>query len=561
MRTITGSTPFSKELISLIKASNRTVYVILIAVYMMNAVIECTSSYLMISITDGNLSLVGLYLALDVMRMMLKEFVIEKLTRKLERQIKEDFMRKSFVKYDKLSFNSKNKSTPFEFNQNLNKATNAVSAVTGWIVPELLEIIVTFISCLIVFITKGLYGTLAISVAVNVIAYFTIAKKQRKKYSQTRKDLNNISSRLLNRMQLLLPLFQEKEIGIDEISTAHNNILDANDKLSREWLQMLMCTSGINKALFVVIGFQNATTLGTYMSVTRSLGQLSNLLQRASRFLENYSRSESDFEFFEKTWTGLELKDQVFSDLELPNELHMTKFAINNGGFILRGDNFALSAGMNILIVGESGAGKSTLVNAMTGRIPGIEYDNVTPEHYHHKFAEFRQVAKEKLPTSKTSIREIFRDEESDELITAFLELCNISDWANNLKVKKGENKFDVMIEEKISGGQKTRLAIASVVYKLVKFGRKVLILDEPEQGMDPELGYKVLINVMDRKKLAKIRNLITDDYTVTTWAEAVTIVVISHLERIKDLSKIAKNDSCKWTQMWKVENHLVTSI
>jgi DNA repair exonuclease SbcCD ATPase subunit len=228
---------------------------------------------------------------------------------------------------------------------------------------------------------------------------------------------------------------------------------------------------------------------------------------------------------------------------------------------------------------------------------------------YYHNFVEFFQNIKEKTPTSKVTVRELFDDEEDDEVIKQCCEIAGAT-WVNKLtkvekeekvypdwtihgllwkagvdyfktrtnvhsfirkkfgaKVKKDDEQVDVEagpvesngqsdeskdepkdklkdnpldqeINERHSGGEKTRLILATRVYrmkKLLKQNRnRVLILDEPEQGSDPPLAYTILDRIKD-----EFPNL--------------TIIVVSHLERIHEKEW--------WDKQLSVEDGIVRAM
>ena len=49
---------------------------------------------------------------------------------------------------------------------------------------------------------------------------------------------------------------------------------------------------------------------------------------------------------------------------------------------------------------------------------------------------------------------------------------------------------------KKYSGGQKSRLCLATRCYEIEKFNKQILIMDEPEQGSDSDTIVKVINNI-----------------------------------------------------------------
>ena len=98
----------------------------------------------------------------------------------------------------------------------------------------------------------------------------------------------------------------------------------------------------------------------------------------------------------------------------------------------------------------------------------------------------------------------------SSKLARKCLKICCVDYWSDKLK---DNDEFG----GKISTGEKSRVIIALLVlYPVIYFNKKVLILDEPERGLDPHVAYKVLSNILSNRDL---RNKI--------------IIIVSHLEKI----------------------------
>ena len=63
----------------------------------------------------------------------------------------------------------------------------------------------------------------------------------------------------------------------------------------------------------------------------------------------------------------------------------------------------------------------------------------------------------------------------------------------NITKEHKLHVPYDAQLNEILSGGQKSRLCLATRCYEIEKFGKKIFVLDEPEQGSDPETAISVI--------------------------------------------------------------------
>lgn len=243
----------------------------------------------------------------------------------------------------------------------------------------------------------------------------------------------------------------------------------------------------------------------------------------------------------------------------MPQIIKISKIDIDN---IIIGNPFDIKYNSKILIVGESGSGKTTFVKALLGKIKGIELDYGKPENFTHQIIEFFQNIKEKLPTRKITTRQLF-DNGTNSQITEALKITNSYEWIMKLTKQEKTRKisksfvynlfgwqtsygnviencdnihpFDIEINERHSGGEKTKLALATRIYRLLKDPNiKMLILDEPEQGLDPEIAYKIIQNIFDR------------------FSDKI-VIIISHLEKIRE--------KYQWDMEFKIEGGIMNQI
>lgn len=189
---------------------------------------------------------------------------------------------------------------------------------------------------------------------------------------------------------------------------------------------------------------------------------------------------------------------------------------LKKGNFNLRFEEnlkkFWFGLGCKILIQGKTGQGKSTFLEGLTGKIDGITLNANKPENYYWLVADMYQNIREKIPSSGVTVRGWFKKEQNDDIIIDCLKLCFEPEELEKLllallkKREKNDDQdienqnisspFDIDIQEILSGGQKSRLCLATRVYELKKKNKQILIMDEPEQGSDPETAVWVLQNI-----------------------------------------------------------------
>lgn len=234
-----------------------------------------------------------------------------------------------------------------------------------------------------------------------------------------------------------------------------------------------------------------------------------NAIDNLFGFLDWYNDLERQYGEYESLWTNktfAPLPDQMPYDGSVSiRDIQVTRpgFSINQlvGLVIKQGDK--------VLIQGPSGGGKSTFLNALLGKIPGLNLDSsYKPECYLNNWVELYQSIKDNLPTSNITWRDLFFDEKDNSLINHCLELAKFN---KNLLI------LDQDISNSVSGGEKMRLTIAIQIYRIIKTQRKWIIMDEPEQCSDPPLAYEMIKGILE------------------AFSDK-TFLIVSHLEKIRDL-------------------------
>ena len=181
--------------------------------------------------------------------------------------------------------------------------------------------------------------------------------------------------------------------------------------------------------------------------------------------------------------------------------------------------NFCVNAGDYLCIVGENGSGKSTLMKTILGLLPVLSGNIQTGEGLSRNEIGY-------LP-QQTDLQRDFPSAVKEVVFSGFL---NRSAWrpyykgsekklAKEIMEKLAIEKLAEKSYRELSGGQQQRVLLARALCAT----RKILLLDEPAAGLDPDAAEEMYCLI---RKLNKEDNI--------------TVIMITH-----DLASALKDASC----------------
>jgi len=203
-------------------------------------------------------------------------------------------------------------------------------------------------------------------------------------------------------------------------------------------------------------------------------------------------------------------------------------------------------------ILGKNGSGKSTLAYALLG-LDRYEYNSGK--------IKFQNKNIEKLPSyarAKKGLTLAFQEPARFEGLTVrdFLQAGKKKATSREMKATlklvglEGGEFLDRMLDEKLSGGERKRIELASIII----MRPKLMILDEPDASLDiivyNEL-YDLLLNIREKIKCSIVlithreeAGLIADRATLIEGGKVVKSGPFRHVMRLY-CSREGKRDSC----------------
>lgn len=189
---------------------------------------------------------------------------------------------------------------------------------------------------------------------------------------------------------------------------------------------------------------------------------------------------------------------------------------------VIHGLNFSVPKNETLAIMGRNGMGKTTLFKSLIGLLPSSEGEitidgmNVTnKESYQRVESGIAYVPQGRMIFPNLTVQEnIETGMEVSKMKKVPDEIYALFPVLREMRKRKGGN---------LSGGQQQQLAIARALVT----NPKVLLLDEPTEGIQPSI-IKDIANILNEiKKLREITIIVSEQVLSFTMAIADRIIVI----------------------------------
>jgi ABC-type multidrug transport system ATPase subunit len=529
-------------------------------------------SRFLIWISEGQGKFIPYLILFEMISLFTNSIVLNWLGLKIGAKTTNDFIADTNKLYHKMHPEQRANKTAFGAKEKKDSARMSFLMITDWGLPTLIGLVGSGLSVIMTFYLKKMIVQFLFCSSVAGLFYYFYIKKKQQSFTELDKEVRKEVQRIAELVRLNLVAFQGGEISDQIISEMEIEIENKRILIRKKWMfigTLVKFVNDVISATIVIISTSNLTeyilyylklsyskpdklqmfNAGEYMLFSMVLIQWSNSISSMINFMTQLNSMKSDYEIFVDYW-----KDVEFSEIpekkEITENLKITGYYIKRGDVEFKFENPQLEIpyciGKKYLVLGPTGHGKSTFINAILGKSNGCEMNIGTPSNYYWQTADMFQAIREKMPSSKITIRDWMKKEQDNELIMKILlitfekkKLDEILDsFAKRCqKSEKEKNKnlhpFDVEINEEISGGQKTALCLATRCYEIEKFNKKILILDEPEQGLG--------------RRAVKVLNNIYKAYP------DITIINSTHLYKF-ELDSL----DCKFDMIFWIENGIV---
>lgn len=450
------------------------------------------------SSSDSN---VNYYIICELVYNFLDLFIAPFLVIRLAYSAQREYELAEFIRYDKLSFEAKKIINSHMFWNVMSKAGVAVYDIRAWGMGAFVYISSATVVLFYTFIASELYVEIAIVVMVYLLVYSFIIRPWQARFTSRESHYKDIMNQSSVKLMLNLYPFQYHERTPQYLAGVRCLESGSSEQIDLGWQRIITTSGSITKVITFILLFNSPSK---FMLLIFVLIQLDDVVRYCMIVVMRYMKMSLDIQKYNETMYGAEVRKFDAEQLSLPNDLTITGCSIVKAGFSVTFegiDSLPFHPGVRILIQGASGHGKTTFVDGICGKIDGIVLNHGIPENYYHLVADMFQNIREKMPSSTTTIRDYFKDEEDDLIIERCLNVVFVKDELNfikNMLATDSIGYLDAEINERFSGGMKSRLCAATRVYEIEKCGKRIFIMDEIEQGSDYESTAFMLRNIFD---------------------------------------------------------------
>jgi ATP-binding cassette subfamily B protein len=240
-------------------------------------------------------------------------------------------------------------------------------------------------------------------------------------------------------------------------------------------LLLVSAVTAFSTALVRVVGnISSAYTQTKYLALYKQYLDTSTKLYKGTLPVEK--RDDGDYEF--------EFKNVTF---HYPD----------NDDIILNNVSWKIKTGKKLAIVGPNGAGKTTFIKLLCRLYDPTEgeilLNGINIKKYDYKeYIDLMSIVFQDFKLFSSSIRDNITGtkEESDEMVTNYLDLAGLGEYIDSLEDGLNTNLYTNFGEQgiEVSGGEAQKIAIARALYK----NSPLVILDEPTSALDPISEYDI---------------------------------------------------------------------
>jgi ABC-type Mn2+/Zn2+ transport system ATPase subunit len=420
-----------------------------------------------------------------------------------------------------------------DFNKMIDRASNSLYSIFSWGLPIIISGVRKLITIFSILILNGYWKIIfSTSIIYGAYFYFYMSPKQ-KELAEIRATMKEREKWIVGLLKWTLNLFQKGKRDLNAIL----EIEDETDALEISFFKGWDNIAGgmtIISSMVAFIGLVSISNWSTLLLFKIIFDDLKGTIGAFSNFANSYASRSKDFDKFLAWFMDTNGREDALPQQDFPKDgLVFTEVNISLGKFSLLANMLSILQGQIILLKGKTGVGKTQLVNALQGLLPGaILEGEYSPIQYSKSFEYLDQHMRSSIPSSKLELRRLIDGNTNNMLIMLLISIVQLDKISIISDIDEPMNGY--------SGGQKMKVALLFTLLEVIKEKKTVLVLDEPEQGLDPISRLEIVSNVL---------NFVKDGIQAYNGGIPVSVLLIYHGDDL-DLVKL----SGLLTKMWLFE-------
>lgn len=473
-------------------------------IQLISMVMSLYETNMMIKVTNGDFSYISSIILLTVVMNVLNSGVISYVKTMLGNYIQNRFMEDAFRQYERISFDDKRKYPWTTFYGKVKPARDSIMMMIFWGLSQIIYLLVAFMGAILTFYQKGVLDILVYSLGLYCGFQHLIVGPYQDRFKKENEKLRNSKDKKDELISLQGIPFQYKEIQADIMTSLFKERSLDNLKIDIFWMKIMGMTNIVSNLMNSLILYLISKDAMTFVLFYYTMGQLTSAVDNLTTFITSFKQEKEKFDDYTAIWKDTTQQDD-------PERVHLTSYpsgiTVENAVISIGIDKnvmlespFTIEYGTKMLIEGPSGHGKTSFIRGLFGLLEraNVKFSEKEGKNFYHLVADYFQEIKERMPTSKVSLRDHFKGQISNETIYRYLNhawgteteriLENIRQSFTNQKVYDLENPlhvFDMPIDEKLSGGEKSRLLLWTRGYVADHMNKEIIILDEPCPDVD----------------------------------------------------------------------------
>lgn len=389
--------------------------------------------------------------------------------------------------------------------------TDAIRHFVSWVVYNMVECVVWFLSAILVMSFINWQLMLALVAVTPAIFVLTsqMSKKAHPLFFEIRESFSRLNSMVEENIggNKVVKAFARENFEIEKFNQHNDDFKQRNlasAEVSRTYLPWLDGLAGSLSAITLLLGgyfvIQGRMTIGDLVAFNGYLWMLNNPMRMSGWLINDAQRFSAGC---------IKIRQMLQTESKIP--LHLEKQAAPIKGFVefrnvsfcfpdapehkvLENISFKVAPGQTVGILGETGSGKTTLAN-LVGRFYDPTSGELLIDGKNAKTYPVRKL-RENISMVMQDVF-LFSDTIADNI--AFGNPCADSDYIQQMAtiadadhfINRMPQGYETIVGERgvgLSGGQKQRISLARALVK----NPAILILDDTTSAVDMETESKI---------------------------------------------------------------------